>query len=210
MPELFYSENGVFEVFFAKMRKVVNKFVGSKYIKSNPKGIYKEISKKLKNGEKVLFIGLPCQVAALKKYIKDDKLYTVDLICHGTPSPLVLEAFLKDYGLKLNEMKDISFRNKMKFGLKYNLKEFHSDIISDNYLYTFLNSTTYTENCYSCKYARLERVGDVTLGDSWGSTQSEEEKMKGISLVLCQSDKGKHLLSQANLQLLETDLKKSS
>ena len=203
------NQNGNFEFSFAENEEEVNKFVGSKYIKSNPKGIYKEISKKLKNGEKVLFIGLQCQVAALKKYIKDDKLYTVDLICHGTPSPLVLEAFLKDYGLKLNEMKDISFRNKMKFGLKYNLKEFHSDIISDNYLYTFLNSTTYTENCYSCKYARLERVGDVTLGDSWGSTQSEEEKMKGISLVLCQSDKGKHLLSQANLQLLETDLKRA-
>ena len=79
---------------------MAQKFVGSKYVKSNPIGIYSKIEEHLKAKEKVLFIGLPCQVAGLKNYIKrldksfQDNLYTVDLICHGTPSPRLLEQFL--------------------------------------------------------------------------------------------------------------------
>ena len=38
----------------------------------------------------------------------------------------------------------------------------------------------YTENCYSCRYASQSRVSDISLGDSWGSELSEEEKKKGI------------------------------
>ena len=80
-------------------------------MKSNPTGIYKEIKDRLKREEKVLFIGLPCQVAALRNYIStdlSDKLYTIDLICHGTPSPKVLDIFLKQYGLTLSSLKDIN------------------------------------------------------------------------------------------------------
>lgn len=74
-------------------------FAGSKYVKSNPEGIYERIKDRLKS-HKVLFIGLPCQVAALKNYIKaQDNLYTIDLICHGTPSPRVLSYYLKEHGI---------------------------------------------------------------------------------------------------------------
>ena len=44
----------------------LNDFAGSKYVKSNPIGIYAKVIEKLKHSEKVLFIGLPCQVAAVK------------------------------------------------------------------------------------------------------------------------------------------------
>ena len=36
---------------------------GSKYVKSNPVAVYESVKKILKDGKKVLFIGLPCQVA---------------------------------------------------------------------------------------------------------------------------------------------------
>ena len=63
-------------------------FAGSKYVKSNPVNIYSKVAKELKTGNKVLFVGLPCQVAAVKNYVKNtDNLYTIDLICHGSPSP---------------------------------------------------------------------------------------------------------------------------
>lgn len=71
---------------------------GSKYVKSSPMGIYREIILKLKSGQKVLFIGLPCQVAAVRNYVgrnKDDKLYTIDLICHGTPSAQLLDMYMQ-------------------------------------------------------------------------------------------------------------------
>lgn len=49
------------------------KFAGSKYVKSNPNGIYLKIKERLKT-DKVLFIGLPCQVAAVNNYIRIKKL----------------------------------------------------------------------------------------------------------------------------------------
>ena len=74
---------------------------------------------------------------------------------------------------------------------------------------TFLNSTTYTENCYQCQYAKIERPGDITLGDSWGSELEKSIQDKGISLVLCQNEKGKELIDQADLTLVDVDLKKA-
>lgn len=74
---------------------------------------------------------------------------------------------------------------------------------------TFLNATTYTENCYQCQYARIERSGDITLGDSWGSDLEKSIQDKGVSLVLCQNEKGKELINQTDLTLVDVDLKKA-
>ena len=92
-------KNGCFQFEFADSIEDISKFSGSKYVKSNPFGIYKKVKTLLKNNKNVLFIGLPCQVAALKNFVGDkfsENLYTVDMICHGSPSPLLLELFFKD------------------------------------------------------------------------------------------------------------------
>lgn len=201
---------GRFEFDFAETENEVGKFTGSKYVKSNPQGIYKKISEKLKEGKNVLFVGLPCQVAAAKHYTKNhENLYTIDLICHGTPSPKILEKFLEDYRIKLTEVESIKFRVKNSFKLEQNGKRFAAPTVTDNYLITFLNSTSYTENCYHCRFAQLGRVGDITLGDSWGSELEKEVQDKGISLILCQSEKGKNLLEQSDLVLMDVDLEKA-
>lgn len=105
---------GKFEFDFAESEDEVSKFTGSKYVKSNPEGIYKKILEKLKLGRKVLFVGLPCQVTAVRHYTRNHQnLYTIDLICHGTPSPQILDSFLSDYGIRLTEIQSIRFRKKM-------------------------------------------------------------------------------------------------
>lgn len=187
--------------------EVAKNFTGSKYVKSNPSGIYKKVLGRLYT-DKVLFIGLPCQVAGLKSYVRDKKnLYAIDLICHGTPSPKILEQFLCEYGYDISKLKDIRFRNKSDFGLKSEgIQQLEKG--RDPYLISFLNSIDYTENCYSCNYATRERVSDITLGDSWGTEYKVEEK-NGISLVLIQSQKGKELLDMANLVLKEVNYEKA-
>ena len=180
------------------------KFAGSKYVKSNPKNIYSKIHERLKQGDRVLFIGLPCQVAALNNYIKDKKnLYTVDLICHGSPSPIILEKYLAENYVDIKKIKDLNFRNKDGFGLRSGYKRISFDDGSDLYTFAFLTSLDYTENCYSCRYATLDRVSDITLGDSWGSELEAEEQKKGISLILCQTEKGKELLGSPFAQFLK-------
>ena len=187
-----------------------SQFAGSKYVKSNPAGIYEQINSKLKAGNRVLFIGLPCQVAALKNFVKtQDLLYTVDLICHGSPSPKILEAFLREKGMDITRVESIQFRQKASFGLRVGDRTLGLADVMDWYTYAFLTALDYTENCYSCTYADLGRVADITLGDSWGSTLDESEQKKGVSLILCQTEKGRELLHNAELTLQPVDLEKA-
>ncbi len=69
---------------------------GSKFAFSDMKGIYDGISKELEDGKEVLFVGLPCQVRAVRNVFHDDRLYTVDLICNGMPSEGVYRRYLEE------------------------------------------------------------------------------------------------------------------
>lgn len=189
---------------------IIPRMSGSKYVKSNPQGIYKKIKALLKSGEKILFIGLPCQVEAVKRFAGDslqERLYTVDMICHGTPSPKILDMYLSQHGKSLKDLKDIKFRKKGQFGLNDGYASITKSGMQDTYLMAFLNGTSYTENCYSCKFARTERVSDLTLGDAWNSQLDHLDIKKGISLILSQSEKGEYLLKIGNIHLEKVDVK---
>ena len=200
--------DGKFRFSFVDSVDDLIKFAGSKYVKSTPEGVYVEVKNKLQAGEKVLFVGLPCQVAGLKKFlfnINTANLFTVDLICHGTPSVKLLDSYLQEYGFDINQLKDVKFRDKGKFGLRPDYKFLSHPKILDRYLIAFLQGLNYTENCYECQYASFERVSDLTLGDSWGS-ELKEEMPKGVSLVLVMNDKGRALLDKANVHLQDVDI----
>lgn len=208
-------ENGQFGFQQATALCDLKEFSGSKYVKSNPVGAYKEIQRSLREKQRILFIGLPCQVSALRNFVGEkleSELYTVDLICHGSPSPHILELFLEQYGYKLSDLTDIRFRKKTHFqtyDAQYGAEKYKSIAakgVTDRYLISFLNGLCYTQNCYSCSYARTERVSDITLGDSWGTTLPKEEQRKGISLILCQTEKGLDLIENSKLHLEDVDI----
>lgn len=211
-------EQGKFKFHIAETVDELGRMAGSKYVKSSPEGVYKALCKKLSNGHEVLFIGLPCQVAAIKNFVGKElltNLYTVDLICHGTPTPQFLRMFLDQYGYDLDKIEDIRFRKKNHFQVYISdigeggYKSVEMDGVADYYTIAFLSGVFYTENCYHCSYAKNERVGDITLGDSWGSDLDDREQRKGLSLVLCQTEKGSKLVKQSNLQLREVDFEKA-
>ncbi len=204
-------ESGDFVYKLTNFPEDIQKFRGSKYVKSNPRDCYKSILNILKEtGNKVLFIGLPCQVAAVKNYIGcnyDNNLYTIDLICHGTPSVKLLGKFLSEHKVDIKQINEISFRYKSKFTVS-GQRLIETSGVKDEYTIAFLNSVSYTANCYNCKYAKDRRISDITLGDSWGSELSEE-LCRGISLILCQTDKGKRLLDACDLELYPVDVMKA-
>ena len=197
----------------------LERFRGSKYVKSDPGGAYSEIRRLLKENHKVLFLGLPCHVGALKKFIGDgyeNQLYTVDLICHGSPSVLLFTRYMRERGICVSDVETIRFRQKTQFRLTLNSqteRQQREEIplapprVLDRYTIGFLNGLFYTENCYACQYASLERVSDITIGDAWGSElEGTDEGWKGISLALCQTEKGEALLKRCGLHLLPVDL----
>lgn len=200
-------KSGKFVFDFADNEDYAKRFAGSKYVKSDPFGIYEKIDEYLAHGRKVLFIGLPCQAAAVKSYTKDHVLlYMADLICHGTPSQRILKMFLDEKGHSVEQMQTVDFRRKTDFFLSADQKGIEPDSVRDRYTYAFLKALCYTENCYACQYASVRRVSDLTLGDSWGSTLSVTEQKNGISLVLCQTQKGEELLANAELHLEDADI----
>lgn len=202
-----FSE-GRFIYYITNSLDEVEQFRGSKYVKSDPQGIYKEVRGLLKQEKRVLFIGLPCHVAAMNKFLKDkekENLYTVDLICHGSPSPEILKSFLAEHNYDIKTVDDIRFRIKGTYGVLPAAESIAAVGAMDRYSIGFLGELFYTDNCYSCHYARLERCSDITIGDSWG-TDLIAEAGRGVSLALCQSQKGKDLLLHAGLELFDVDI----
>lgn len=146
----------------------------SKYVQSDCQGIYSQIKKCLKSGRRVLFSGCPCQVAGLISYLGKayDNLITMDLICHGVPSPRVWEDHVESItgGKPAQSItfrrKDVSARTTFSLdisapGLRYKGR----DEFDDPYMALFVTGSANRESCYTCKYASSERVGDVTIGD---------------------------------------------
>ena len=197
-----------------KDEQTLDEIAGSKYVKSDASGSYKEVRSALRGGSDVLFIGLPCQVASMRAFVGEglgSRLYTIDLICHGTPSPQILSRFLVGHGCGATYDQPVSFRSKgsYAFGLAVDGKRLRHRGSVDAYTAAFLRGYSYTRSCYSCKYARLERTSDLTLGDSWGSDLPVDAQEKGVSLCLCQSEKGLALLKMADLQLFDVDLERA-
>ena len=72
-------------------------FRGSKYLQSVIGNNYKKVEEFLGKGKFVLFSGTPCQINGLKSYLgkEYENLLTIEVICHGGPSPLVWQKYLK-------------------------------------------------------------------------------------------------------------------
>lgn len=189
-------------------------FRGSKYVKSDPSAAFGLVADGLAKGRKVLFFGLPCQVAGLLAHpgiarLDRDSLYTADLICHGSPSPKLLDAFLAERRRPLANASEITFRDKAKYRIRTDGSLAAGGSGRDLYMAAFMKRLSFTDNCYECPYARLERCSDLTLGDSWGSELPREECLRGISLVLCQTPKGAALLERSGVHLEAVDLDKA-
>lgn len=204
-------EDGKFVFRCTNDLETAKKFAGSKYVKSDPGEVYKEVKSLLAGGEKCLFIGLPCQVAALYNYVPNklqEKLYTADLICHGTPSAKLFALYLKQNRFEEAQAKSIQFRQKTGMGLKLDGRAVTVSGAVDRWLLSFLNALNYTDHCYSCQYAAPERVADLTLGDHWG-TEKASETAKGVSLILPQTEKGEILMELAELTVFDADKEKA-
>lgn len=170
-------------------QEMISAIQGSKYVQSwVDRDIYISIQQDLKT-RKVLFVGTPCQIAAVRSYTKDsENLITVDLICHGVPSPDFLDEQLHE--ITSSKVEKLSFRKGLDFSLflTSDEKDFYENGYDNPYYSLFLNFASLRENCYRCKYACQTRVGDITVGDF-------EENGKGYSCVVINDDKGESLFT---------------
>ena len=178
----------------------LRKMQGSKYVQSYAFDTYEEMPRLLEKVKKVLFIGTPCQVSAVRNMFKKnlDQLLLVDLICHGVPSQLFFQQHLSRTYNQSNRLQKVLFRDKpfyeassFRFTMKYGNHVRHIQPNRDAYYNLFLKGASYRESCYTCRYACAERVGDITLGDcSTGSTYPCFPYSSTVSTVILSTKKG--------------------
>lgn len=182
---------------------------GTKYLQSKIGNVFFEIKAKLKENRKVLFTGTPCQVSGLKHYLERDypELITIDIVCHGCPSPKAFHSYLmseikSDHTYDIDDIAEINFRDKKKHGwghsINIKLKNgIEYDYIRANSVWykSFIDGLNIRPSCGSCRYARLPRQGDLTMGDFWGFNKYfsdiDIDASKGVSLLSVNSQKGK-------------------
>lgn len=196
---------------------------GAKYVQSVIGNTYRQVKEFLKQGRWVLFSGTPCQIAGLKSYLQSeyDKLFCVDIICHGVPSPKVWEKYIQFHEANTNsKLKKVSFRNKdegwkqysVSFLFKNNSKYIQKSR-DDLYMQAFLKDVCLRPSCYACEFKTLNRQSDITLADFWGiqNMLPEMDDDKGTSLIFVNSIKGESMLGRTKDKALykEVDIKQS-
>lgn len=181
----------------------IDSFRGSKYVQSDTGDTFRATKDLLSAGKRVLYTGTPCQIAGLKMFLgkEYENLYTCDLVCEGVSNQHIFDEFLIGLSQKYGRIKNISFRNKERNGWERSdfFVEFeaHSpyketcqtkDVFYMNNM-MFLGGSRHS--CYDCKFNRLPRQGDFTIGDLWGWKDiiPQWNDNKGISLLMLNSFK---------------------
>lgn len=188
---------------------------GSKYVQSiKTDGIYKRIKADLKNGLRVLFIGLPCDVAAVKNHIvESENLTTIEIICSGVPSPEIHKQFagyIEDRSR--NKITNFTYRKKQHgwhwpyVEAKCGDKVIYNKSWSTMELgYAFM--TLVRPSCYNCKFKSLHNQADITAGDFWGLKKNDLRYYNnGVSAIITHTKRGTDLVKS----LSDFELQKAS
>ena len=203
--------------------------IGSKYIQSYTVNGFKSINK----NEKYLVVGTPCQIDSFRRYIrklkKEDNFILMDFFCHGVPSMLVWDKYVKWAESKVGKLTYVSWRNKftgwhdswamsidgvqtakaLDWHDPYDIlmkerKGFLNSRLSqgDMFYRLFLSDACLGKACYEkCKYKYEKSAADIRIGDLWGHTYAKEEK--GVSSAIAFTEKGNDLLKKCNIKLIE-------
>ena len=217
------ARNGVvFGVKFNKQWEVVfdytesidgiAQFRGSKYVQATVGDAFINAEKFLKEGREVLFCGTPCQIAGLKKFLRKEysNLLTVDIICHGVPSPKVWNRYLQETCSKLlkkteiTEIETISFRSKITGWRRYSFllkarSNSKKDVITytqqaqqNTYLRGFIADLYLRPSCHNCPSKLGKSHSDITIADFWGIENIDKEinYENGVTAIFINNSKG--------------------
>ena len=195
-------------------KKDLPRLRSSKYLQSNLEGFYIQVRDLLMNGERILVCGGPCQMAALRAFLRKDydNLIIADYICRGINSPKVwrkyLDSFEERYGSKViyckAKSKEYGWRNLTQKVILENGKAYYETRNESNFTKGYLRTGVFCRpSCYDCKFKGYPRIADITLADFWGIEKVNRslEKNLGTSLVMVNSKKGRAFFEQVKKRI---------
>ena len=199
-----FNEDYSVKQFISNDKADLEQLRNTKYVQSNSEGFYSEVQRILKEGNKVLVCGLPCQMAALRSFLRKDyeNLIIIDMICLGINSPRILPAYLhwkeEQHGSKLvyykAKNKELGWR-QLTTKMVFENGEVEYDKQDTNYFTQgFISTHAFARpSCYECKFKGTPRIADITIGDFWGAEHyvgKEYDHNLGTSCILINSQKG--------------------
>lgn len=200
----------------------------SKYVQSSiGRDVYEGTRMALRANRKVLFSGTACQVAGIRAYLGKladcDEFLSVDIICHGVPSPLLWRKWADNKELHSGlSLSAVNMRSKstgwLSFSSTYSYSgdtestsRFGSDTTKDDssvftndwFMKAFLSNASLRESCF-VSTGKRSCGSDITLGDFWGiqSAHPDVDFSGGVSAVLVNTDKGAAIVDEVK-SLLE-------
>lgn len=177
----------------------------SKYVFSDISGILKDIKAYLQQGETVILPALPCQVAAVLRFLggRHHRLILIDIVCHGVCPVEYLNQHIT-YIQRKRQADRLYFRDPAYGTHKYVLSLYEQEKLicrqsvhgTDVYQLGYHKALNYRENCYQCRYATPNRLGDLTVADFSGLGRLEpfDESRQSVSCVMVSSNTGAKLL----------------
>ncbi len=200
---------------------------GFKPVQSDTSGIYSSVKADLNRGLRVLFTGTPCQCDGLRGYLGRDYsgLIMIDVLCGGATSEGVFNRYYYWLEQKLGgKIMDLRFENKQAFGHSCGIRVLYR-LKRQRFLLSFpleldrLNSMSIggainRRSCGTCKYASVQRVGDISLGRFVNPVQAHPNfpYAKGVSLVVISTAKGAALFEgiKNSICFEESDFERAS
>lgn len=213
-----FDKNNHLKHIAVEKKKELEPLKKSKYLQSDLDNIFKYVKEKIKT-MKVLFVGTPCQVAGIKSFIKhNDNLITIDLFCHGVPSPKLFAKYVRElekdnndklinYDFRDNSTGWDSYSNRATFENKTII----TDRNKNEYMRLFLSDVALRKSCYNCNFKLGNKYSDITLGDFWGIKKKYPEmyNKEGVSAIIINTENGIDIFDKIkiNLEFKKCDIK---
>lgn len=208
--EVIYGVTMTADCHSAEFRRVIGDISplrGSKYFQAKVGDTFRWVKQDLEEGKNVLFSGTGCQINGLKSFLQKeyDNLLTIDVVCHGVPSPKLWDLYAgyreKQFEKKLDY---VNFRCKDRGWSDFSIKENQMYISKneDPFMRMFLRNYCLRPACYEC-HAKRHKKSDMTIADFWGieNVAPQMNDGRGISLVITRTDKGQGLFDSIKNKL---------
>lgn len=204
-----FDKNMVLKHQYSETEEDCKHFRGSKYLQSLIEDSYLKAKEFLDKGKLVIFSGTPCQIAGLYSFLRNrvyENLITVDLVCHGVPSPLLFRKYIS-YHEEQNNSKVINYLSRDKYyGYDYSTatiffnnkeKQYHKGMEADIMLRLYFKNICSRPSCYNCHFKTLNRISDITIFDCWNAPSvSRNFSNKGATNVFIHTEKGQSIFNK--------------
>lgn len=219
-----WSQDWMVEHFISSNKNDLELLRSSKYLQSDSQGFYKSVKQLLLQGKKVLVCGTPCQMAALRAFLRKsyDNLIIVDFICHGINSPKAWKKYIesqeKRFGAQVINIKtrstEFGWRNSTTKLVFANGKVLYDTDDKCAFMKGFITYNAYCRpSCYNCKFKGFPRISDITIADFWGAEEfvtKEFDNDLGTSVVMINNYKGKKYFECITSDILEATISMKS